>query len=186
MLISKNTPWVAFFSHSGSEIVTLSKILGRYPDLIITDSKSTNWHKDLLHPAQINLVHSLSHKLKADEYIELIDSVDIGSVITLHGWMNIVPAKVCERYTIYNGHPALCNWYPELKGKDMQDVVVGNVETYPRIGSIVHEVTPVVDDGPVITTSFTTNRASYTREQVYEKLRHTSLVSWLKLIYNVE
>jgi folate-dependent phosphoribosylglycinamide formyltransferase PurN len=42
------------------------------------------------------------------------------AIVTLHGWLRVIPAYVCERSRIYNGHPGLITKYPELKGKDPQ------------------------------------------------------------------
>ena len=108
--------WVAFFSQTGSEIVSLIK-KGYRPDLIITDNKESYderktffkyfniefWYRPL--PKSINY--------KVQYYDEILNSKDI---VTLHGWLNIVPADTCERYTIYNGHPGHIVNYPELKG----------------------------------------------------------------------
>ena len=34
-----NRPWIAFFSQTGSEIVEVSKLLGRWPDMIVTNER---------------------------------------------------------------------------------------------------------------------------------------------------
>ena len=45
-------PWVAFFSQTGSEIVEVSKLLGRWPDLIVTNERPEHLRK--IHPALEN------------------------------------------------------------------------------------------------------------------------------------
>ena len=47
-----NRPWIAFFSQTGSEIVEVSKLLGRWPDLIITNERPEHLRK--IHPALEN------------------------------------------------------------------------------------------------------------------------------------
>lgn len=98
------------------------------------------------------------------------------TLITLHGYLRILPANICNRYTILNGHPGLITKYPELKGKDPQ--VRAWEGKYPLIGSVVHKVTPGVDEGEVITSVCYTNRCD-TLDEIYGKLKQSSLESWL-------
>ena len=145
-----DSKWVTFFSQTGSEIVSLIK-KGYKPDLIITDNKESYderkaffkyfniefWYRPL--PKSINY--------KVQYYDEILNSKDI---VTLHGWLNIVPADTCERYTIYNGHPGHIVNYPELKGKDPQERVFKNLKKYDTVGSVIHRVTDEVDGGEVV------------------------------------
>ena len=47
-----NRPWIAFFSQTGSEIVAVSRLLGKYPDLIITNERPEHLRK--IHPTLEN------------------------------------------------------------------------------------------------------------------------------------
>lgn len=184
----KDSAWIAFFSHSGSEIVKLASVLGRWPDLIVTDAPPSQWHPDLLDEEKFNgQIKQVHKKPTAEQYRvwfkEPTQNYVGYPIITLHGWMNIIPRSICENYEIYNGHPGLVDHFPELKGKDAQAKVVGDTEgNYPVIGSVVHVVTPIIDDGEILYKSATFN--PYVEEEVYETLRNTSLLAWLKFFFD--
>ena len=143
--------WAALFSQTGSEICNLSEAIGRWPDKILTDTQ---------HPALVDRriltcesdflsrrYRGLFPIQKLDYYLSELVGYDL---ITLHGWLNIVPAKVCEKFTIYNGHPGLINVYPDLKGKDPQQRAFDNIANYEQVGSVVHRVVPEVDAGEIV------------------------------------
>ena len=73
-------------------------------------------------------------------------------MVTLHGFLRILPPEICARYRIYNGHPGLITLFPELKGKDPQAKVWWrHADTpYRTHGHVIHEVVPEVDAGKVI------------------------------------
>ena len=108
--------WVAFFSHTGNEIYNISKKIGRFPDRVITNrapgDKCIN--KQLI--SRVDVVY-VSDRPAVEDYNRVIWN---DSVVTLHGWMRVVPKSVCKDYTIYNLHPGLITKYPELKGADTQ------------------------------------------------------------------
>jgi len=93
-------------------------------------------------------------------------------LITLHGYMKIVPKEYCDKLTIYNGHPGLITRYPELKGKDPQI----RAAVYDTIGSVVHKVIAEVDSGEVVTVAETINDNT----DIFEQLRATSLKAWVE------
>ena len=70
------------------------------------------------------------------------------AIITLHGWLRIMPKEVCERFSIFNGHPGLITEYPELKGKDPQ--IRAFEGKYPVMGCVIHKVTAGVDEGKIL------------------------------------
>lgn len=142
-----NRPWIAFFSQTGSEIVELSKELGRWPDLIITNIRPS--HLRTINPElPRDLIRYTQNKPEEHELVWLISAVGLNPIITLHGWLRVMPAQICDRYEIYNGHPGLITKYPELKGKDPQvRAFEGN---YKTIGCVLHKVTPGVDEGEII------------------------------------
>jgi folate-dependent phosphoribosylglycinamide formyltransferase PurN len=100
-------------------------------------------------------------------------------IITLHGWLNIIPAKVCEDYNIYNGHPGLITLYPELKGRDPQLKAWNSLCRYMYLGSVVHNVTATVDAGKVITEDKVFAAIVETLDETYDILKQTSLNSWV-------
>jgi methionyl-tRNA formyltransferase len=135
--------WTALFSHTGSEIVKLSSRLKRPPDVIITNKTPTagDINKDLT-----EVVYTPNKPSIAD-YRNLFQS---DTLVTLHGWMRIIPPEICEEYEIYNLHPGLITKYPELKGADPQKRAAEADPEYSHIGCVVHRVTPGVDEGPVL------------------------------------
>lgn len=166
------------FSQTGSEIVSISKELGRTPDVIITNNMDESKYK--YHPElrKLSIIQSAKHDWLMN-YLENNEYIDPkNSIITLHGYLRIIPPKVCERYEMYNGHPAAIELYPELKGKDPQDRTWTDIHKYRNIGSVVHKVTPGVDEGEVVSSVNYVNRVQNMAE-MYGKLRESSLQSWL-------
>lgn len=176
-----NRNWVALFSQTGSEIVRLREYIGQWPDTIFTNNGNINsWH-----PKMLKLYNSRSgrsrikivtnHQTKTCNFIH---SICKNSLITLHGWLRIIPKDICEQYDIVNGHPGLITTYPQLKGKDPQ--IRAYNENYGVIGSVVHKVTPEVDDGDVLTYTAIYRQHEDTLDDIFEKLAFTSFKSWQK------
>ena len=111
-------PWVTFFSQTGSEIANIAESLGRWPDRIITNERPE--HLRTIDPRiEKQGYFTFSNKPDVEEYADLLTYFP-DAIITLHGWLRIMPPEICERHRIYNGHPGLITEYPELKGKDPQ------------------------------------------------------------------
>ena len=166
---------IALFSQTGSEIGNL-KDKGIIPDSIFFDQVD-----DTKIDKRINSCKSTRRLPRKDvkDVQVLRDCFGDPStcIITLHGWLNIVPKEICDEYQIYNGHPGLITDYPELKGKDPQvRAFNGN---YPYIGSVIHRVTPGVDEGQVIMSISTHNNNDTTIDQVFAKLKTISLALWV-------
>jgi phosphoribosylglycinamide formyltransferase-1 len=140
-----NRPWIALFSQTGSEIVEVSKLLNRWPDLIITNERPDHLRK--IHPALEGRVIFVENKPTEEELFSILSQYS-EPVITLHGWLRIMPAVICNRFEIYNGHPGLITEYPELKGKDPQQKAFDlGLESS---GCVIHEVTEGVDEGRIL------------------------------------
>jgi phosphoribosylglycinamide formyltransferase-1 len=138
-------PWIAFFSQTGSEIVEVSKLLGRGPDLIITNERPDHLRK--IHPALEGKVAFVENK-PTEEELGLILGHYKDPLVTLHGWLRIMPSYICNRFEIYNGHPGLITEYPELKGKDPQQKAFDlGLESS---GCVIHRVTEGVDEGEIL------------------------------------
>ena len=97
--------WVAFFSQTGSEIVELSKSIRRKPDLLVTNNFE---EKIKFHPGIRDLgvtILSAKHDLLMN-YVRNQGVYNVPqTLISLHGYLRILPADICEKYEIYNGHP---------------------------------------------------------------------------------
>jgi len=171
--MASDNRWIALFSQTGSEIVDISNKIGRWPDVIITNSHNYN---------------KINHNIVTRGFIK-IDPVQArtlnilhnyaqyGDLITLNGWLRIVPPEICKMYTIVNGHPGLITRYPELKGYDPQKRFWVKRDKYEYYGSIVHEVTAEVDEGKIL--SFSEKKVDGTEEEPFEILKNTSLDAWL-------
>jgi folate-dependent phosphoribosylglycinamide formyltransferase PurN len=154
-MLLDNKRWVAFFSHTGSEIYKLSKKIGRFPDRVITNNPpDANINKQLKN--RVDIVYVRDKPDDAD-YERVIKDED--SVVTLHGWMRIVPKKICKHYEIYNLHPGLITKYPELKGADPQKRVAEEPDEskYKKVGCVIHRVIHKVDEGKVLASCSTSN-----------------------------
>lgn len=176
--------WAALYSQTGSEICDISDKIGRYPDLVIsdnvlglpkTDSRIVNAKKCIY-----GQYKTLSKQQKIDYYNVLKDY----DIITLHGWLNIVPKVVCESYTIYNGHPGLINYFPELKGKDPQVRAWENISNYKYIGSVVHRVTSEVDGGEILNFRSALSTDCVDLDSTFSELKKTSLYCWIDFLKN--
>jgi folate-dependent phosphoribosylglycinamide formyltransferase PurN len=139
-------PWIAFFSQTGSEIVQISRALGRWPDMIITNRRPDS-ARTIDSGILKDRLYFTSNKPEEYEYHHYLRQVE-NPIITLHGWLRVVPEDVCEKHEMYNGHPGLITRYPELKGKDPQmRAFQGNYDT---AGCVIHKVTPGVDEGEIL------------------------------------
>ena len=112
---------------------------------------------------------------------EVIDDID-NTIITLNGWLRIVPPDKCSKYNIYNGHPGLITRYPELKGKDPQQRAWDDLHKYYKVGSVVHKVVEEVDAGDVETVSEASTASILTIDDTYDALRKTSLEAWYSFL----
>ena len=171
--------WIALFSQTGQEIIDISNQIDRKPDLIISNN----------HPSNVlNILKDVEYKWlttfgKEAKTLDILDEVLYGTnledtLITLNGWLRIVPPDKCERFNIYNGHPGLINKYPELKGKDPQERAWNNIHKYDTVGSVVHRVVEEVDAGEISTYSEISTANILTLDEIYELLRSTSLTAW--------
>lgn len=170
---------VAFFSQTGKEIVDISKQLGRWPDLIVTNERPE--HFRVISQELKDRVTFISNKPTVEE-LELVLSGYEDAVITLHGWLRIMPAQVCEKYNILNGHPGLITEYSHLVGKDPQ--IRAFEEKLPIMGCVLHKVTAGVDEGPVIAEE-RFNAIDITEEEMWKVTRDRSLYLWLNFLRKV-
>lgn len=170
--------WIAFFSQTGSEIVELSKVIGRAPDLILTNNKDIKTH----HPDMVllNVPMYLSDHDGLMKYLRVNYNNPKEVLITLHGYLRIIPPDICERFDIYNGHPGYITAYPELKGKDPQ--VRAWEARHGWVGCVIHKVTAGVDEGPVIDQTGVPNTAN-SLDELYSLLKRKSLYLWEKFMW---
>jgi folate-dependent phosphoribosylglycinamide formyltransferase PurN len=169
----KSRPWVAFYSHSGSEIQEICRELKIRPDIVCTNNPAG------FIPFAAREV--FKKRWKEDDYREVLSRYE-NPLVTLNGWMRIVPGPICSDFEIYNGHPALISEYPELKGKDKQEDVINQTEKYPFIGSVIHKCIEELDAGEILVEERVHNMKVHNRDLIYDILRDTSLRTWLKFL----
>lgn len=181
----KDISWLALFSQTGSEICEISEKLGRHPNCIITDNiVNTPTIDERIYSAGL-LVSSKYKGLTNDQKIKYYrDYLPHYDVITLHGWLNIIPKEICSEFKIYNGHPGLINSYPELKGKDPQVRTFERIGEYLYTGSVIHEVTEYVDCGRIICDAKVSSVHCTTLDDTYNVLKETSLKTWVDFFTN--
>ena len=152
--------WIAFFSQTGSEIVNISKAINRWPDVIVTNKHTAEGvNKDLLSIVEstINRYITLPKRPTETDYLKVADILGYSILdekwqdevlITLHGYLRILPPDFTKSSTIYNGHPGLITKHPNLKGMDPQKKAWN--ENHIRIGCVIHKVIPELDSGEVV------------------------------------
>lgn len=169
-------PWIAFFSQTGSEIVNLQDALGRVPDLIVTNKRPD--HLRTINEG-IEVCLELPNKPTLEDYENILSEYE-NPLITLHGWLRIVPEEIADKYEIYNGHPGLITLYPSLKGKDPQfKAWEGN---YKTIGSVIHRVTAGVDEGPVVLERAFNLERLLSLDDTFRILHNISTDLWIKFL----
>ena len=104
------------------------------------------------------------------------------TLVTLNGWLKIVPSDKCKKYNIYNGHPGLITRYPELKGKDPQERAWNSIHEYTHVGSVVHEVAEEVDGGNVIIEKEVNSSEITDLDSAFFTLRNTSFDAWVEFL----
>jgi folate-dependent phosphoribosylglycinamide formyltransferase PurN len=175
-------PWIAFFSQTGTEIHNLSNVLGIYPDLIITNkSDLKDINKELLgtiqfreHKLNRTILEYLPNKPIASNYLKLLKKFKT-PIITLHGYLRIVPKEICDQYEMYNLHPGLIDKFPTLKGFNPQERAF--IDGYKLAGCVIHRVIPGVDEGEILM-SQGIGIEGMDLNGVYGALRDTALDLW--------
>lgn len=168
--------WGVLISQTGSEVLAISQETGFLPSLLITNNFTKIPEKNVKFFERYGvLIKTIPFRPTLEDYLipELLEK----KLITLHGFLRILPANFFEHFEggLYNGHPGLITYYPELKGKDPQ--VRAWEGKYDTVGSVVHKVTEGVDEGEVITVAAVPNTVK-TLDEMFFALRNTSLLAW--------
>ena len=169
--------WIAFFSQTGTEIVQISEALGRWPDMIISNRRSDS-ARTITSGIPKDKIYYTSNSPEGYEYLHYLSQIK-DPIITLHGWLRIVPEGICSKYEMYNGHPGLITKYPELKGKDPQFRAFEG--GYNTGGCVIHKVTPGVDEGEVLMEKEIGIRLLDLNE-TFRKLHDTSVGMWVEFL----
>lgn len=185
--MKRNFYWKALFSQSGSEILEISLQVGRLPDAIITNKPLEDMDK--INPKLLELAFDrfifLPKTPTIGEYKEAIKSADM---VTLHGYLRILPPEICARYRIFNGHPGLITHFPELKGKDPQKKVWWRHadSPYKLHGHVIHAVIPEVDAGKVVSVKEFYSNNIYTDfdglDSYIKRLHTLAIENWVEFV----
>tara|TARA_B100002019_G_C21211552_1_gene569705 strand:- start:581 stop:1123 length:543 start_codon:yes stop_codon:yes gene_type:complete len=170
--------WVPFFSQTGSEILKLIERTNIKPYLIVTNNKNAQLKNNDYIVKEAIPVLTASHE-DIVKYFSVQPKHK--KIITLHGYLRILPESMCKRFKIFNGHPGAIHVYSDLKGKDPQEKVWNNLKKYNIIGSVVHKCTSKLDSGKILYTETITNNVS-TKQELYEELKTTSLNAWIRFL----
>lgn len=167
---------VAMFSQTGSEIYEVSKRLGRYPDMILCNKQDD---LDVINPGLIGKAPIIftEDRPTVEQYLHYIPE---DALVTMHGWLRIVPGEVCEKRTIYNGHPGDIVSFPELKGSNPQQKALDLGLLFT--GCVLHEATAELDGGPIVGESEKVYLSGLTNDQVFEALHKASVDMWTKFL----
>ena len=176
----EQTPWIAFFSQTGGEIADISNSLGRWPDVIVTNERPEHL-RTIDERVEKQGYFTWANKPTEEDYIDLLEKYP-DAIVTLHGWLRIVPPYVCERSKIFNGHPGLITEYPELKGKDPQEKAYKL--KHEVIGCVLHKVTAGVDEGKIIDEE-RTNAWGLELDDIFRILKDRSLYMWTNFLRKV-
>ena len=171
--------WIAMFSHTGGEIARLCKRLKRCPDRVITNQAPGKICKELERHKLLDVLYCAKTP-DEPEYERMFSRGN--PIITLHGWMRIIPGRVCEHNEIINLHPGLITKYPELKGKDPQ-LKAWQLQ-HPQVGCVLHRAVEEVDSGEIIDKKWSYNRFD-TFDEMDQRLRANAEHLWVKYLKSV-
>ena len=187
-----SSKWVTFFSQTGSEIAQISSALGRWPDLVVTNRGNLEDVNNELKSACWDKIYQLPKWPKEVDYLNVADKLGYSIlnekwfddvIVTLHGYLRILPEEFCDSSKVYNGHPGLITKYPELKGFNPQAKVWNSPINYEEVGCVIHEVIPELDSGKVIATDSTENTFDSLSELTLQ-LHSMSINLWTNFLKN--
>ena len=176
--------WYSLFSHTGSETQSLfeSEAVDLPLEAVFTNNMSYRGSLSKFGEPRLYWVSSYKdmNKLLSSDYI-----VEANSLITLNGYMGIVPADVLDSLKargckVYNIHPAPIQHYPELRGKDPQERMYEGIQRreYTYIGVVIHEVDAGVDTGKIVHWVLELADPSMSKDELYERLHSMGLQAW--------
>jgi folate-dependent phosphoribosylglycinamide formyltransferase PurN len=172
-------PWVTFFSQTGTDIYNLTKKIGKVPDKIVTNRSfeeinSINQH---LVNEYYDRLYFIPTKPTIEEYETVLESEN--TLVTLHGYLRIVPEHICNIYEIYNLHPAPLTLYPFQKGKDPQIRCYQHGLEYS--GNTIHKCTAELDSGEImLESSFKVTRFSLDR--IFKDTHQAATTLWCQFL----
>lgn len=170
--------WYSLFSHTGKETEAIMRALHLEPAAVLTTNLDYNGPL---------LVKKFATGKQVNEWLMSSNSVQPDSIITLNGYMRILPANVIKYLEgkgckIFNIHPAPIGLYPELKGKDPQERLFEGLRSgkYAYLGEVIHRVDAGLDTGKIVYQVTRTPPACFTKEDIYSILHKDATDMWIK------
>lgn len=174
--------WIPLFSHTGTEVAAVVRLIQDLTIPFAIFSNQTEYSKVDLNIA--SLTEFLPHPDIMEEIMNIAKSTDKEIVITLHGYMRIIPPEIIDlpNVSIYNVHPGDIVKYPELRGKDPQSKALDlRLNT---TGVVIHRVDEGIDTGQVISREVIAINEHSLDSLIYE-LRLLSISMWCGFLRNI-
>lgn len=178
------TKWYGLFSHTGKELETLAGKDHDWNvrlDTVITNNMD---YQGKLSAQGIRVFKLASFK-DVNWLLKQPRIVEDNSLVTLNGYMGIVPADVLQDLRsrgckVYNIHPAPIQLYPELRGKDPQERMYEGIQKreYTFIGVVIHEVDAGVDTGKIVHWVLQMADHTMTKDELYTRLHELGTQAW--------
>lgn len=177
--------WYSLFSHTGEETKIISEKLQDRVELKLALTTNRAYRGPL---AQV-LYGSGAY---INQWLMEPGNVEPGSVITLNGYMRILPEEVINYLhaigcTVLNIHPAPIQLYPELRGKDPQDRLYDGIKSgkYGFIGAVIHKVDAGVDTGEIVNWKLELADPSMSLPELYVHLHDIDTELWLEVFEEI-
>lgn len=171
--------WYSLFSHTGKETEYIRDMLGDRLSLVAALTTNIDYRGTL---------DAIKFRSGAEinQWLMAPGCVEPGSIVTLNGYMRILPKEVLEylhsiNCKVYNIHPAPIQLYPELKGADPQERMWDGLQSgkYQLIGVVIHEVDAGVDTGKIVYWLAEIPVSIHTKDDLYEYLHCMGSDAWI-------
>lgn len=172
--------WYSLFSHTGKETESLWRLLSGKAELDVVLTTNGGYRGEL--PRVIG-----GSGASINQWLTTPGNVVPGSIVTLNGYMRIVPAEVLEYLSsinckVFNIHPAPIWLYPELRGKDPQERLWEGLQDgrYQYVGLVIHEVDPGLDTGKIVHWKMELPVNFSTKAEMYQLLHEVGTKAWVE------
>lgn len=173
--------WYSLFSHTGSETASLQKLLEGDVELVVAITNNIRYEGSL--PCI-----KLTMAKDINEWLMEPGNVEPGSIVTLNGYMRIIPEEVINYLhsidcRLLNIHPAPIQLYPDLRGMDPQERLYAGIQSgkYQYIGAVIHNVDAGVDTGALVNRSLELADPNMTKDMLYQHLHDVGTRLWLEV-----
>ena len=177
--------WYSLCSHTGSETAALQKLLRGEVELEVAITNNSKYEGPLPYIKLISAKY-------INEWLMEPGNVEPGSIVTLNGYMRIIPEEVINylhsiNCRLLNIHPAPIQLYPDLRGMDPQERLYEGIQSgkYHYIGVVIHNVDAGVDTGSIVNWSTEFADPNMTKDELYQRLHDIGTKLWLEVFKEV-